>query len=119
MSKQHLLQRQRVRFAQWPVMRNLGSMPKQRGRSFTLSVSGFSVRHEAHVSQRDTNPPGKWRPTTPVARFGSVKETTWTKRNQARCQAATRKGEVIEPRNGFVGVAAGLEKPMPLHRAGR
>ena len=42
--------------------------------------------------------------------------TTWTKRNQERCQAATRMGEVIEPRNKIVGVAAGVSFPKPQYR---
>jgi hypothetical protein len=37
--------------------------------------------------------------------------TKWTKRNQGRCQAAARKGEVIEPRNGIRwDLAAGFKK---------
>jgi hypothetical protein len=78
------------------------------------------VRHEAHVRQRATNPPGKGRPTPPVARFGSMEVTTWTKRNQARCQAAIRKDEAIEPRNGRCwGGCRRQSSRMPLHRAGR
>jgi len=37
--------------------------------------------------------------------------TTWIKRSPGRCQAVIRKGEVIEPRNVLVEVAAGFSKP--------
>ena len=39
------------------------------------------VRHEACICQRELTPPGKWRPTTPVYRFGSMEVTRWSKRN--------------------------------------